>query len=507
MPMKKVLYIAFLILLSSSITLPAHATGGISTLMGKGFERNLGSLFVSDALNAASSSWDASVQVLIESDSELISSKTYTGIGSDYDSISAFKFHWDGTCQDPESDGVFSLKCIYAFGKHYAQGGDYQLNVTLYTDSQNYEYATVITIKNATLANISIDSKSVYPFHDGFKDQITGTFHGISWDGYAVTTKSGVVFAAKNGKRLASSPVAKSGRFSLKIPADVTGKVTVTTNLIGKSISGHKLIMVDSDETVTAHETSVTSVSLNSPHAVYPARDGYKDDAYFKVAIRTSTGKLSNVDGTLTVTNGSRKAFSAKISGSSSKVAKWNGKMNGQVVPGRYQVTFAVGGAQGSRKVVKKMILVSAKKLETVSITQTYGAYNSFYEDQGDSYDPVDPYGAYGVRLYSSGDPDTMILAFSLPKSPSASKWRVKFNNYNSYGFFVAFPCTDYDCLESYQTTGSTTFTDGDSGSKWSPWIYNGKGSGSAYFSISSTDYASLYVDSFTIQYSKVVLR
>lgn len=509
--MKKLIIGTLVTLVVSGLTWPSPANAGttLKTFMGKSVQVKLGDIFDSTSIHNFASDGSGTIRenviytdpdtkedIYVYSSSRSIN----TDMGDDY--VSNYPVTWKTNCQAGTSH------CLWAINSWYAPAGHYKMSISLETDFTDPNSIDVpVAVQAANLISLSSKQTRVYPFKDNYRDSISGKIKGVTPDGFPLQTKGIAVTAAINNKVIAKAKAATSGNFNLVIPPDTSGNLTLDTVILHKKLWGVSSTLVSNQPVVSAKKSSITSIRLSAPTIVYPSKDGFQDSATIGVRTFTSTGKSIKSTGTLTVTQGNKVILSKKFKGSPYKSFTWNGKVNGQIVPGKYLVTTTIKGGQGQPQTAKRNISVSPKKLKTVTVNETYGAYNSFYQDQGDSFEPVSHYGQYGARFYSSGDPDTMVLTIAVPKSPSAKKWRISFNDYSSYGFFTADPCSSEDCLSDHLSVGSTIFTDGASGTKWTPWTYAGQGSDTAYFLIGSTDWASLYVDTFTIQYSKTVLR
>lgn len=508
---KKLIVGTIVTLVVSGLTWPgmAKAATTLKTYMGQSVQVKLGDIFNSTSIHNFASEGVGIVRENVEytdpntsETSTVYSSSRRIDTMLDDDYISNFSVTWKTNCQASAS------QCIWALNSWYALGGHYKMTISLETDYTEPDSTEVpVAVQAANLISLTSKQSIIYPFKDNYRDGISGRIKGVTPNGFPLKTRGITVTASINGKVVGTTKSATSGNFNLVVPPDASGNLTLDSGILHKKTYGVPSTLVSKTPVVSAKKTSITSIKLSAPAIVYPSKDGFQDSATIGIRTFTSVGKAVKSSGKLTVTQGKKIILSKKFKGSPYKSFTWNGKVNGQIVPGKYLVTTTIKGGQGQPLTAKRNISVSPKKLKTVTVNETYGAYNSFYDDQGDSYDPVSHDGQYGARFYSSGDPDTMLLTIAVPKSPSAKKWRISFNNYSAYGFFTADPCSSEDCLSDHLSVGSTTFTDGDSGTKWTPWTYAGQGSDTAYFMIGSTDWASLYVDTFTIQYSKTVLR
>jgi hypothetical protein len=436
------------------------------------------------------------VQTLVYSSSREIDGS----YGTDYAASTAIS--WNTQCN------VDAPQCFSAFDNSYAKSGHYILSATLTTyDSTATSTDFNITLLPANLISLSTDDDTVLPFHDNNRDSISGSLQIYSPQGEHLHPYGAKVCAILNHKSVAQSQLATTGRFNLSVPAEAMGTILIDTNLLHHRTGGELSKLIGQQPRVTSKMTGIKGVVLTTPERVYPSHDGYKDNATIGIRTITSTGHSVPASGILTITQGSHVILRKTLSGTSSKSITWNGRTNGSIVNGTYKVSVAITGPQGGTKTARHNIKVSDQRLVTITSSHTYGAYDAIDADQGDSFEPIDPYGAYGARIYSSGFGDTMVVALSVPKATTTSRWRISFNNYDSNATFVYYPCSTSNCLYTYKTSGATVFGDGTSGTKWTKWSQAGAGSGMAYFMVGSTEWGSLYVDSFTIEYSATVLR
>jgi len=510
--MRKLISASSVVLLSLGALIPtaAHADTSDAIQMSESTSVQLSDLFSYSDIDAAINI-DSSLNVdysifFIDPDTSdqtaVYSSDKYVDgdYGSDY--VGSTTLSWNTQCN------IDGPNCFSAFNNSYATSGHYVLSATLTnsgstTTSTNFN----ITLLPVNLMSLSTDNDTVLPFHDNNRDSISGSLQIYSPQGEHLDPYGARVSAILNHKSVAQASLSTTGRFSLTVPAEAIGTILIDTNLLHHRTGGEVSKLIGSQPRVTSKMTGIRGVVLTTPERVYPSHDGYKDSATIGIRTITSTGHSVPATGVMTITQGSHVIMRKTLSGTSGKSFTWNGRTNGSIVNGTYKVSVAITGPQGGTKTAHHNIKVSDQRLVTITSSHTYGAYDAIDSDQGDSFEPIDPYGAYGARMYSSGFGDTMVVALSVPKATTTSRWRISFNNYDANATFVYYPCGSSNCLSTYKTSGATVFGEGTSGTKWTKWSQAGAGSGMAYFMVGSTEWGSLYVDSFTIEYSATVLR
>jgi hypothetical protein len=402
------------------------------------------------------------------------------------------------------------IACINVNGVDIANAGTYtvEFNITLgvFADVQ-LSNTFKIDVLPAQFYSITPDSLKIYPYSDDYLDQVAGTI--VFWDGEGMQIEppKTTIGYFEGTKKLSQGTVQPDNTFGISVPAAKTGAGVLKVVSIENGVGGRKWVDLGENQTIKLLPTVLTSLSFSVTNQIYPNKDGYLDTGYIGITAKSNSDSQVLITGEIKVTKNGRLIKSYKLSHSKYSQFTWDGKDNGRVVAGTYLISASAKGPQGNAVKSSTSIKVGTQKWQTTTITKTYGAYTAADESQGDSYDPIDTYGSQGVRLYSSGEGDTMIVKLSLPINPNTVKWRISFNDWETTdGFFLYNPCTSSDCLSDYVDSLSLGFSSYDSGSStWTKWAYI---PGSvANFSIGSNDWASIYIDSFTIQYETKVFK
>ncbi len=96
--------------------------------------------------------------------------------------------------------------------------------------------------------------------------------------------------------------------------------------------------------------------------AVYPVRDGYRDDVVFRVVAHTASNARVALTGSAVLTRG-KKAITRWAVSQSTQDLRWNGLDHGKVVAGAYVLTATVKDASGASHTAQTRITASAKRL------------------------------------------------------------------------------------------------------------------------------------------------
>jgi len=149
------------------------------------------------------------------------------------------------------------------------------------------------------------------------------------------------------------------------------------------------------------------------------------------------------------------------------------------------------------------------------TLTATYTAWSVFSScrSYGDSYSPCSPdsffSGPGGVRLYSSGYGDVMVVAASLPTQGAVQRFRLTFNNatsynYDGHAFIYAATNTNPNDTNAWNAQLAFPTTDFSDQNFTTPWSTGVTGS-QANFVIGCLGWQSLYVQSITIEYETIL--
>ena len=424
-------------------------------------------------------------------------------------------FLWDGICTE------VSYYCATFGSRSYMTPGSYTLTVEVFTEPRvcdewgecwvgdtdtRMSGSVSVSVLPANLARYSVAADRVFPFNDGFRDSVKGRV--IAVDALGDPISFGTTLAMNvliGGRKVSSTTVANDGQFNLAAPPKHLGKAIISGEMLHRHGNGYPYVFLNSPLSVTMAATKVTGVALSAPAVVYPVWDGFQDSATLSGNIASTVTKMP-VSGAIEVKSGSKVLQTFKLSRAGAFVFHWNGKSNGQIRAGKYAIVLRAQGPEGSTATASRTISVSVKRIVTKTVQKTYGAYSATDSDQGNSYDPIDPYGTQGAKYYSSGGGDTMLVALSVPMPTTTRKWRLRINDYKTYDRFLIVPCTTSNCLDTYISSQLQVLPE-NSTSGWTDWTTAGIGGTLAYFAITSSDWGSLRVDSFTIEYVARVLQ
>jgi hypothetical protein len=411
---------------------------------------------------------------------------------------------WEGTTCYMASDS-----CVgFPNGQLFAAPGTYTASVSVTVGFANLSTLTntfPITVLPSYFYVISANNLEVYPFKDGIADNVEGSIGAFNESAQSLDAPITKIGLKQGNKVIAKANTDSNGFFSIPVPKTAKEDLQIVIVSIPNAVGGRKWLPLETAPSVTVKQTKISSLDLSAPADIYPSVDGFKDKASISYGATVTTGEKSTLTGSLTIANGSKVVKTVPFGATGTKKFVWDGKVNGNVVPGNYTITVSATGPEGGTVKKSKTIAVSGKKMVYTTLSRTYGAYTAADESQGDSYEPIDPYGSIGARFYSSGSPDLMLVKLSVPINPATVKWRIKFNDFDSTGDFAYHPCRTSDCLFSYISTNTLWFSSTSSGYAWTPWA--NLGGSVANFEIVSTDWASLYVDSFTVEYVVKTLK
>jgi hypothetical protein len=491
---------------------PAQASGSLTVQMGKTLTFTAAQALSPSQLSTYSSSCNAtgySMQIAATGSAEILF-EAYGTFETEHCLNQASHwvdvFRWENTACTSNVTACLGMPSNTLM----ASAGEYEITFELAMAGQSPTLLTNViplTVLPSFFYKFSEKNSEVFPYKDKIRDSVVGSMEFWNETGIYLQEFPKAKLALKQGKKLiASTYLELDGSFVFELSKPIKGEYEVSVSSIPNPPGGKKWVLAGPNLQVVTRETKISNLSLSAPKEVFPSKDGYLDTASISVSSALTTGKRGKLTGKITILNGTKvvKTFPLSMSGATS--LKWDGKVSGRIVPGAYKIVANVKGPEGGTIRKEAVVKVSAKKLVSTTISKTYGAYAAADEDQGDSYEPIERYGSSGARFYSSGDGDFMVVKLSLPINSKTTKWRIRFNNWETgNGIFRYTPCRTSNCLTSYVSTNNLWFTQYDSGSSWSPWA-NLPGN-VANFSIVSTSYASLYVESFTIEYVTTVLK
>ncbi|MEI8231238.1 MAG: hypothetical protein WCG32_01535 [Actinomycetes bacterium] len=339
----------------------------------------------------------------------------------------------------------------------------------------------------------------IYPEKDNYLDVGYIGFNALS-NSESQVKVTGNILIKRGNVTIKTFAVTKSGYSQFKWDGRDNGEIISGYYSVQAKVTGPQGRSKIARGTIKVVPTQVTEATLTVPAEIYPQKDNYLDVGYIGLNALSNSESQVKVSGTVVIKRGNVTVKTFEVTKSGYSQFTWDGRDNGEIISGYYSVQAKVTGPQGGSKITKKTIKVVNKKWVTTTLSKTYDAYVAADVSVGDSYDPINR-DTSGAWFYSSGDGDTMLVKLSVPINSSTVKWRIKFNNWSTTGAtFTYFPCQNSDCLSSYDSSLMKVFPSWDEGAgTWTKWAYN---SGtSANFLIGSTDYGSITVDSFTVEY------
>ena len=421
--------------------------------------------------------------------------------------------HWVNVFKWDKTSCTFVYSCvIMPHGSPMAPAGEYQISFVLELggpDPTFIENEFPVYVLGSYFYTFKKVTKEIFPFKDGFADNVVGELdfwnENGEWLTFSPKAKIGLV---QGSKTLATTYVKGDDRFSFATNSKLKGKLDVKVLSIPNPAGGKAWVPIgNAIPKVVTKETKLTSISLSAPVQVFPNKDGYLDSARISISSVMTSGKKGKITGTLKIVKGARVVKTFPISAGGTTSVTWDGKISGKIVPGSYVIVASAKGPEGVTIKKTRGIKVNSKKLTYQTVSKTYDAYVAADESQGDSYDPISRFGSSGAaRFYSSGDGDLMLVKLSVPMNSATVKWRIRFNGWQTYdGYFQYNPCRNSDCASSFVAANKKGFTSYSSGTTWTPWA-NIPGR-TANFAISSIDWASIYIESFTVEYVTQTLK
>ena len=212
----------------------------------------------------------------------------------------------------------------------------------------------------------------LFPLDDGYRDVLhsrvvatdeTGT--ALPFTGTLTLKRAGTTRTAKLSSTDGSSPVT-----DISIVGLPGGDASVRARVSGPAGPARSSAITR----LRLSSTRVTKVAVaSSGRMVYPVADGYADYVSIKLANATSTGTTIPVRGTLTITRKGKLVKKWSISSSAFSSHYWNGRYNGTIISGSYDLTASVRGPEGATVVATSTVLVSAKRLvrKTAVVTRS----------------------------------------------------------------------------------------------------------------------------------------
>ncbi|NCA08383.1 MAG: hypothetical protein EBS85_06645 [Micrococcales bacterium] len=415
-------------------------------------------------------------------------------------------FTWDQASCTTDSSVCISMPNE----SRLAPAGDYNIRFILLLEGATptqLENTFSVAVLPACFYMFSDYTSEIFPHKDGYLDNVTGSLEFWNDSGEYLQNYPTAKLALKQGtKTLATTELSDDGSFSFPELEKLNGKFNIVMLSIQNPAGGKRWVSAQTTVEGSTKTTKLGSFSLSASATVFPSKDGYLDSATITTSNSLTTGKRGKISGDIKILKGNQVLKTFPLSMSGTKSVSWDGKIGGRIVEGIYSIVASAKGPEGGTIRKTTSIKVSSKKWVYKTISKTFGAYSVADESQGTSFDPIEKYGSSGARFYSSGDGDTMVVKLSIPVNSKTVKWRIRFNEWEtSDGFFLYMPCRTSNCLSSFVSNISLGFSSYDSGTTWSPWA--SLQGGTANFSIGSTDWASLYVDSFTIEYVTKLLK
>lgn len=124
---------------------------------------------------------------------------------------------------------------------------------------------------------------------------------------------------------------------------------------------------------------AVTALRIRAgARTVYPVADGYRDSLVLHIGGDTASGGAQPVTGVVVIKRGATEVERWSISSTDEDLV-WNGRVDGKVVPGVYDVTAVVVDATGAVLAATATVAVSGKRLVAASQTVRSTAVSGFH--------------------------------------------------------------------------------------------------------------------------------
>jgi hypothetical protein len=214
----------------------------------------------------------------------------------------------------------------------------------------------------ATGVTLRTSEANLFPLDDGYRDALHGRVIAVDETGTALPF-SGVLTLKRGGATRTAKLVSIDGTSpvtDISIVGLPGGNASVRARVTGPAGPARSSAIT----ALRLSSTRVTKVVVaSSGRTVYPVADGYADFVAIKLATETSTGTTIPANGTLTVTRKGKLVKKWAVSSSAYSSRYWDGRTNGKIISGSYDLTAAVRGPEGSTIVATSTVLVSAKRL------------------------------------------------------------------------------------------------------------------------------------------------
>jgi flagellar hook assembly protein FlgD len=355
----------------------------------------------------------------------------------------------------------------------------------------------------------TVSSSTVRPFRDGFQDSTRIRVASNA------ATKGRIRVVDSRGKLVAQwiLPIGTAwsrdwaGRTSSGARVS-NGSYRVVTTLEWR---GTQRTVSTRSVSVASSQVAAPSVSPSSA-TVYPVRDGYLD----RVTIFITSNLPAS--GKVTVKVKGKVVWSAKLSRSSSWAVGWNGRTRSGTVlrPGKYTISVQVKGGEGKARTGSRAINVSAKKLTYVTSSKTYSAESARLDCGGFGYVVCETTDFYiggdlisTTRYYTGFTTDDLLWSsHAVPLPSGTTKWRIRAYAATTDASYTLGYCNSnaadvYDCPDGE----GAKFPKRSDGTFVFPWTTVGMSDGKADFFVGSYDWGSLYVNSYTVEFVRKVLK
>ena len=203
----------------------------------------------------------------------------------------------------------------------------------------------------------------IAPYPDGAADSVNVSLTGTTYGSVPIPTTGSAQLTDVGGSHVYASFdfTTLATAHALHLAGYALGNYTLTADLV---YNGEHRVQSFSVRVVKT-EVLAAAVTL-SDHAVYPARDGYRDAVAISIHSTTSVAAWLPVSGAIEVLHAGRTVLRIPVV-RSNQVVSWNGKLGAATVPGTYLIRVREKGPEGATR-------LSASLPLTVAQTRVTGA-------------------------------------------------------------------------------------------------------------------------------------
>jgi hypothetical protein len=361
--------------------------------------------------------------------------------------------------------------------------------------------------------SLSLSASTIFTWSKASPRSTTATVTAVDETGLAVPFTGSVTakVGTKTSTAAVTSTTGTAATASFPVSKFTVGTGTVVAKV--RSLAGSTYYQ-SGTKSLKVLQTAVMSVSLSrSLSTVYPSKDSYRDTVKFTITPKSSTGVVVPATGSVKVTKSGKTIKSWSLTSSKTQSFTWDGKVSGRIVPGTYSVTVTIKGPEGYTKTASTKVVVSSKKLVTVTTTRTYlaksvlTAYDTFdYYDQSECWS-VSSNGNVVCSGYDAPDGLSMWAYGSVPipadviaaQQYGGVKGSVTMNLVDGYGT----ASWGYD----KSAFGSAKIGPVQIGSNSLGTLYLSAPAKRVYVTVALGEYTDLEVGKFTMRYQYKVLK